>query len=54
MKSVTVELSKSQRLVPVHLKGAAPSYFIFAGLIFTQVCVPYLKSEYGKDYDVSA
>ena len=38
----------------VHLKGAPPQYFIFAGLIFTQVCVPYLKSEYGKDYDYDA
>ena len=54
VKSVTVELSKSRRLVPVHLKGAPPQYFIFAGLIFTQVCVPYLKSEYGKDYDYDA
>ena len=42
------------RLVPVHIEGVPPSYFIVAGIVFTAVCVPYLKSEYGKDYDYDA
>ena len=29
-------------------------YFIVAGLVFTVVCVPFLKSEYGKEYDYDA
>ncbi len=36
------------RLVPFHTNGKPPSYFIIAGLVFTPVTVPYLKSEYGK------
>lgn len=35
-------------------RGAAPSYFIHAGLVFTQVTVPYLRSEYGKDFEFDA
>ena len=30
------------------------AYFILAGLVFTVVCVPFLKSEYGKEYDYDA
>ena len=47
----SVVCSSPNRLVPLHIKGAAPSYFIVAGLVFTPVCVPYLRSEYGKDWD---
>lgn len=39
------------RLVPFHGSGEPPSYFVFAGLVFTPCTVPYLKSEFGKDYD---
>ena len=35
-------------------KGAPPSYFIVAGLVFTPATVPYLRSEYGKEYDYDA
>ena len=45
--AVTVALRAPSRLVPFHTRGAPPSYFIVAGLVFTPVCVPYLKSEYG-------
>jgi hypothetical protein len=38
----------------VHIEGVPPTYFIMAGIVFTTVCVPYLKSEYGKDYDFDA
>ena len=40
--------------MPVHIEGMPPTYYIVAGLVFTTVCVPYLKSEYGKDYDYDA
>jgi hypothetical protein len=32
----------------------ACSYFIVAGLVFTPATVPYLRSEYGKEYDFDA
>ncbi|KAK9844109.1 hypothetical protein WJX81_004691 [Elliptochloris bilobata] len=53
-RRVSVELSTPTRLVPVHIKNRPPSYFIFAGLVFTQVTVPFLRSEYGKEYDFDA
>ena len=37
-----------------HVQGAPPSYFIVAGLVFTPATVPYLRSEYGKEYDYDA
>ena len=40
--------------MPYHTKGKPPSYFIVAGLVFTAVTVPYLRSEYGKEYDFDA
>lgn len=36
------------------LQGAPPTYFIVAGLVFTPATVPYLRSEYGKEYDYDA
>ena len=42
------------KLVPTHIEGVPPTYYIVAGIVFTTVCVPYLKSEYGKDYDYDA
>jgi hypothetical protein len=38
----------------VCLQGAPPTYFIVAGLVFTVATVPYLRSEYGKEYDYEA
>lgn len=35
-------------------QGAPPTYFIVAGLVFTPATVPYLRSEYGKEYDYDA
>ena len=37
-----------------YIEGVPPTYLIVAGLVFTTICVPYLKSEYGKDYDYDA
>lgn len=53
-KTVTVVLQAPVRLIPFHTKGKPPSYFIMAGLVFTPVTVPYLRSEYGKEYDFDA
>ena len=52
--SVEVELRAPHRLIPVHIMEKPPTYFIMGGLVFTPVTVPYLRSEYGKDYDFDA
>ncbi|KAL3685912.1 hypothetical protein R1sor_003934 [Riccia sorocarpa] len=51
LKEFEVELANQKRLVPAHIKGKPPSYYIIAGIVFAAVSVPYLRSEYGKDYD---
>jgi hypothetical protein len=52
--TVAVCLAAPVRLIPFHIKGLPPSYFIVAGLVFTPATVPYLRSEYGKEYDFDA
>ncbi|KAF8056110.1 DEGP9 [Scenedesmus sp. PABB004] len=52
--TVVVGLGPPVKLVPFHTRGAPPSYFIVAGLVFTPASVPYLRSEYGKEYDFDA
>ena len=37
VKKMTVKLAQPVRLIPVHIKGRPPSYFIIAGLVFGQV-----------------
>lgn len=49
-----IKLASHRRLIPAHNKGKPPSYYIIAGFVFTTVSVPYLRSEYGKDYDLEA
>ncbi|CAJ1782221.1 unnamed protein product [Sphenostylis stenocarpa] len=49
-----IKLATHKRLVPAHIKGRPPSYYIIAGFVFTAVSVPYLRSEYGKDYEFDA
>ncbi|XAR50151.1 Peptidase Do [Bertholletia excelsa] len=49
-----IKLKSQKRLIPSHNKGRPPSYYIIAGLVFTAVSVPYLRSEYGKDYEYEA
>ncbi|GAQ86753.1 HrtA/DegP protease [Klebsormidium nitens] len=51
---VQVKLGSHNRLVPVHTGGKPPSYYIVAGLVFTPVSVPYLASEYGKNFEFDA
>nr|DAD34649.1 TPA_asm: hypothetical protein HUJ06_005289 [Nelumbo nucifera] len=49
-----IKLATYKRLIPAHIKGRPPSYYIIAGFVFTMVSVPYLRSEYGKDYECDA
>ncbi|KAF3437081.1 hypothetical protein FNV43_RR19834 [Rhamnella rubrinervis] len=49
-----IKLASNKRLIPAHNKGRPPSYYIIAGFVFTTVSVPYLRSEYGKDYGYEA
>jgi len=44
-------------IVPVHLfnvKHQGPSYIIVAGLVFTNLSVPFLRSEFGEEWDCEA
>ncbi|XP_008659079.1 protease Do-like 9 [Zea mays] len=49
-----IKLAINKRLIPAHIKGRPPSYYIVAGFVFMVVSVPYLRSEYGKDYEYDA
>ncbi|CAO2818242.1 unnamed protein product [Amaranthus hypochondriacus] len=49
-----IKLGTHRRLIPAHSKGRPPSYYIVAGFVFTTVSVPYLRSEYGKEYEFEA
>ncbi|KAK9669404.1 hypothetical protein RND81_13G127200 [Saponaria officinalis] len=49
-----IKLGTHRRLIPAHSKGRPPSYYIIAGFVFTTVSVPYLRSEYGKEYEYEA
>ncbi|GJN22243.1 hypothetical protein PR202_gb09795 [Eleusine coracana subsp. coracana] len=49
-----IRLATHKRLIAAHVKGRPPSYYIVAGFVFAAVSVPYLRSEYGKDYEYDA
>uniref|UniRef100_A0A1S3XDE6 Protease Do-like 9 n=1 Tax=Nicotiana tabacum TaxID=4097 RepID=A0A1S3XDE6_TOBAC len=49
-----IKLNAHKRLIPAHIKGKPPSYYIVGGFVFTTVSVPYLRSEYEKDYEFDA
>ncbi|XP_023752356.1 protease Do-like 9 [Lactuca sativa] len=49
-----IKFDTHKKLIPAHNKGRPPSYYIIGGLVFTTVSVPYLRSEYGKDYGYDA
>uniref|UniRef100_A0A2N9F8V8 Protease Do-like PDZ domain-containing protein n=1 Tax=Fagus sylvatica TaxID=28930 RepID=A0A2N9F8V8_FAGSY len=40
-----IGLATHKRLIPAHIRGKPPSYYIIAGFVFTTVSVPYLRSE---------
>lgn len=45
MLEFNIKLGTHRRLIPAHIKGRPPSYYIVAGFVFTAVSVPYLRSE---------
>ncbi|XP_050382708.1 protease Do-like 9 [Argentina anserina] len=47
-----IKLAKHKELIPSHIHGKPPSYYIIAGFVFTAVSVPYLRSEFGNLFDV--
>ncbi|KAM6549897.1 hypothetical protein CsatB_021573 [Cannabis sativa] len=55
-----IRLATHKRLIPAHIKGKPPPYYIIAGFVFSAVSVPYLRSEfaglfqYGKEYEFDA
>lgn len=49
-----IKLASHKRLIPAHNKGRPPSYYIIAGFVISTISVPYLRSEYGKDYEYEA
>ncbi|KAK4366569.1 hypothetical protein RND71_014449 [Anisodus tanguticus] len=49
-----IKLNAHKRLIPAHIKGKPPPYYIVGGFVFSAVSVPYLRSEYGKDYEFDA
>jgi S1-C subfamily serine protease len=50
-----VPLGSVAKVVPVHIGGRSPSYFITGGLVFTVATIPYLQSEYGtEEYEYDA
>eukprot|EP00741_Cyanophora_paradoxa_P007220 tig00001094_g6985.t2 len=51
---VSVMVDLVRQLVPVHLYDQLPSYYIFAGLVFVPLSQPYLRNEYGKDWETKA
>ncbi|XP_026387314.1 protease Do-like 9 [Papaver somniferum] len=46
-----IKLQTRRRLISANIQGKPPSYYIVAGFVFAAVSVPYLRSEYGKDYE---
>jgi len=47
---VQTPLGKPTFLVPSHIGGGEPSFFIFAGFVFITASELYLKAEFGADY----
>ena len=51
---VTVPLGTPTVLIPPFFSGVEPPYLIVAGLVFLPVSEPYLKAEFGEDYEYEA
>ena len=54
-----VPVESSRRKTPAAGAGAcrdlrAPSYAVYGGLVFVPLCEPYLRSEFGDDFDAKA
>mmetsp|Transcript_8529 Transcript_8529/g.21862 ORF Transcript_8529/g.21862 Transcript_8529/m.21862 type:complete len:513 (+) Transcript_8529:51-1589(+) len=59
---ISIELNGSKLLVPVHSSRSksgchdlrVPQYLVVGGLVFVPACEPYLRSEFGDDFDAKA
>ncbi|KAI9078074.1 hypothetical protein K1719_039999 [Acacia pycnantha] len=49
-----INLATPKHLIPAHINGRLPSYYIVAGFVFAAVSVPYLRSESGSEYELDA
>lgn len=47
---ISVELTTFESLVPAVLYNRAVTYYIFGGLVFVPLSVPYLRAEYGRSW----
>ncbi|KAJ4772148.1 protease Do-like protein [Rhynchospora pubera] len=47
----STNLSIPKRLMPLHINGRPPSYYIVAGFVFIHVTIPYLQSEFPNVMD---
>jgi hypothetical protein len=45
VREFNIKLAIHKKLIPAHIKGRPPSYYIVAGFVFMVVSVPYLRSE---------
>eukprot|EP01138_Halocafeteria_seosinensis_P014040 gb/GECG01014337.1/.p1 GENE.gb/GECG01014337.1/~~gb/GECG01014337.1/.p1 ORF type:complete len:548 (+),score=67.18 gb/GECG01014337.1/:1-1644(+) len=53
-KRVNVTLEEPPRLVLPTLYDRKPSYLVCSGLVFTPLSIPYLKSQWGPEWDMKA
>jgi hypothetical protein len=51
---VSVELGSPTVLIPPFFTGVKPPYLIVAGLVFLACSEPYLRAEFGDDYEFDA
>jgi len=54
MHSLDIPLSRPKRLVPSHMNDVSPKYFVVGSFVFTTLSAPYLRSCYGKDYELDS
>lgn len=52
--NVNIILEKRLELVRAHLYDTSPSWFIYAGLVFSVLTCPFLMTEYGNKWDKKA
>ena len=45
------EKEKAKDALPIDITLRKPQYFIVGGLVFVPLTEPYLKSEYGEEFD---
>mmetsp|Transcript_39712 Transcript_39712/g.64406 ORF Transcript_39712/g.64406 Transcript_39712/m.64406 type:complete len:625 (+) Transcript_39712:172-2046(+) len=54
LQTLKITCGTLTNLVKVHMHDVVPSFFIFGGIVFVELTQPYLRSEYGKDWERAA